>query len=179
LNDRIDGTALQDRLVAAYVLGEFVGEDTFNTLPMCDASDAVGCVASWATVRDGARPAMACGSADLSECIKPTINTHSTPVCTNPLTWELGGQAAASMNLGAGPGRGMGSGLLDPLYPGLVDARCADDGTLRIDDTLESGEMRASQFADVDGGDYHVQDLNLFWLNVRENAAERAAAYLD
>ncbi|MCA9538286.1 MAG: DUF3089 domain-containing protein, partial [Myxococcales bacterium] len=97
LRERIDGKPLAERMVAAYLLGEFVGRDTFAHLEFCAAPGQTGCVISWATAREGAAPGGACGSKTLSQCIASTQNTRSGPaLCTNPLTWRIGGDGPAS-----------------------------------------------------------------------------------
>lgn len=178
ITNRIDGQALQKRLVAAYIVGEIVGPDTFKSLDVCAGPHDVGCVVSWATVRDGATPQLACGSSEHSECIDYSVNTTAQKVtCVDPISWTAQGSSPASDHRGAGPGLGLGGQVLDGLTPGLVSTRCDKSGLLRIDDTITAGGITARQMADVDSGDYHVQDINLFWLDLRINAAERVGAW--
>ena len=177
--ERIEGTDLKDRLVAAYVMGELVGPDSFSELEPCASADSTGCVISWATVADGAAPALACGSADLSACVDVSINTSQRPFCIDPLTWTSGGSGSADLHLGAGPGLGMGSGSFDGLVGGLLATGCDEDGLLRIDDSHTVAGVSPRDFADVQSGDYHVQDINLFWMDIRINADERVRAWHD
>lgn len=173
LKTRVDGRPLAQRLVAAYLIGELVGDDTFTALRPCATPDATGCVMTWATARDGAAAGGACGSSRHSSCIASTINTRQTPWCTDPISGRVDGASPAADARGAGPGRGLGSGVYDRLYRGLVATRC-DDGILRIDDSATVDGITAADFPDVDDGDYHAQDVNLFWLDLRLDAARRA-----
>lgn len=173
LKARLDGTPLGERLVAAYLVGELVGDDTFTALRPCAAPDATGCVMTWATAREGAEAGGACGSSRYGGCIPSTVNTRQTPWCTDPIGGRAGGASPAEAARGAGPGRGLGSGAFDRLYRGLVATRCVD-GILRVDDSAEVDGVSAADFPDVGDGDYHAQDVNLFWLDVRVDAARRA-----
>ncbi len=174
LRDHVDGQPLAERLVAAYLIGELVGPETFTSLQPCAAPTARGCVVTYASARAGASPDGACGAAGLSKCIDETDNTTQTPWCVDPIGGVAGGASPASANRGAGPGLGLGSGVFGRLYPGLVATRCDEQGVLRVDDSGEVDGVSAADFADVDEGDYHVQDVNLFWLDLRLDAARRA-----
>ncbi len=170
IRERLDGKPLQSRLVAAYLLGELVGTDTFTALRPCRTATETGCFVSWATARRGATPSLACGSRQLSDCAGATVHTEELPVvCVNPLTWTPGGAAGPDAHLGAGPGRGLGGGRFEGFATRAVGAACDAQGVLRIE--------RDVDLAGVDDGDYHTQDVNLFYLDVRANVARRVAAF--
>jgi len=175
LRDRFEGEPLADRLVVAYLVGEFIGPDTFEGLPICAHETATGCVVSWATVASDGTPRSACGSASLSpECTSAPINTRQTASCTNPLTWT--DQPAAPTNnaaaaLGSGP-------FLDEFVPGGLSAWC-EGGVLRVDDRVSVagvGTLRENIGDDLDSGDYHPIDIELFFGNIRANVSARVAA---
>lgn len=176
LRERFDGQPLARRLVVAWLAGTFVGPDTFRHLPLCTTPSATGCIASWATAAPNARPRFACGSAQLSTCAPPA-HTRQLPVaCFNPLTGGTGA-APAVANLGAGPGGGLFSGRFFDFTPGLVGATCDAQGILRIDDATEAEGLSARDFAGIEEGDHHTQDINLFYLNLRRDGATRLAAW--
>ena len=52
-----------------------------------------------------------------------------------------------------------------------MSARCDGDGLLQT--TLPDGEWRQWWF----GGDQHVNDYQLFYMDIRANAAQRVAAF--
>lgn len=174
---RLDGQPLAHRLVVAYLAGELVGTDTFAALPPCTTPDATGCFASWASVGVGTRPRQACGSADLSDCAGPP-NTHRLPVaCFNPLTGG-GGAAPAAAHLGAGPGNGYLGGSFAGFSPALVGAACDAQGLLRIEPHEVEG-ISVQDFPGVSEGDYHSQDINLFYVNLRADAAARLHSWSE
>lgn len=176
LKERIEGQPLQNRLVAAYVVGEFIGPDTFSTLPVCDGPSATGCVLSWATLGKNGTPHMACGHATLSkDCRAAPVHTAETPVCSNPLDWSH--QARRQPYVAAHARR---SGPFDGEFvDGWFTASC-QDGLLRIDDEVDVtgiGTLHDALSSAIEFGDYHPVDLELMYGDVRDNLAVRVAAF--
>ena len=98
------------------------------------------------------------------------------------MTAKPGAAAEARLNLGAGPGTGWMGFFDEGFTPGLVDAACDKEAILRVDDTIEVDvgqglKMTARDFAGAEERDYHNQDVNLFYINHRLNAAARIAAF--
>ena len=64
------------------------------------------------------------------------------------------------------------------LRPGLADAACVD-GTLRVQLYAKVPRDLPSRILDwaMGKGDYHPIEYELFWSNIRTNAAERVAAW--
>lgn len=99
---------------------------------------------------------------------------HARDAAQVTAAYELvGGSADASLNLGALPAVGPGEPLRAAV-PKLTGARC-NAGLLHV--SIPWSERHG--FADVLTllGSYHIFDYNLFYLNIRSNAAERVAAY--
>jgi hypothetical protein len=94
-------------------------------------------------------------------------------VCVNPLDWRQDSSAFPDANLGAIYSDGRNEPLPAPL-PGLTGAWC-EDGLLGVEIPL--GERR--HFSDVLSmtGIYHDFDYGLFYVNIRENASKRMAAW--
>lgn len=166
---RISGTPLRDQLVAAWIIGsgltvEGLARDAPD-LPPCAGSRDVGCVIAW--------------NARSPENVPGGVEVHYTPgehrVCTNPLTGlGDGGPAPASANLGA-----VFLQSDDPSpRPGLADAAC-EDGTLRVRLYGRAPRDLASRVLDwvMGKGNYHPVEYELFWSNIRANAAERVEAW--
>ncbi len=152
LRDQVEGTALEKQLVAAYLVGWPVRSDFFKKLKPCTTPTQTGCYCTWRTWEKNY------GRRKKSE---PGI------VCTNPLTWTIreGEYAPQSANLG---------GVIRPfgrIYPHIVDAEVYR-GLLLASRPKFSGSFFFRR------KNYHIGDLNLFYLNVRENAQARAAAFL-
>ena len=60
-----------------------------------------------------------------------------------------------------------------PIDPKVVGARC-ENGALFITDPAP----RTYSLVKPPGSNYHNYDYQLFWMNVRQNAADRVKAYL-
>ena len=143
---------LERVLVAAYLVGERIGERTFDDLPPCASPDQTGCFVTWATVAAGGETRLLTGT------------PVGPPVCVNPLTWTLDETPApADRHLGGVPA---GS---DGVRRHLVSATCRD-GLLHV-------SPPPAGFAH-DGPDYHESDIDLFYLDLRENARVRLARFL-
>jgi hypothetical protein len=176
LERRITGTALRERLVAAYPIGFGIDRELMAKavpdVPVCESADQIGCVVTWNAVGPHAQ---AWGD--------PRKN-----ICVNPLTWRTDGAAAeASLNLGGVAYAGTFEGTLADvkgvpqdfidakpvLEVRVADAQCVD-GMLLVQ------EIRSKNYAARPMGrdNYHIYDYNLFHMNVRKNVEQRVAAYL-
>lgn len=172
IKEKIAGTPLARRIVAAYVIGWMV--DTARDLPAlgmpaCAGPKQTGCVISFLSFTDAAEPATMRQAYE--RFASPSGTSPAVPhyLCSNPLTGGIGGAAPASANLG---------GIIPDfkmehakLTPGLVGATCNVDGTLRIGAGPEMGPFV------LPGGNYHVYDYALFWSNLRHDFGLRAAAW--
>jgi len=153
LRDLVEGTPLQDQLVAAYLVGWPVKEDFFKQLGPCQTPEQTGCYCTWRTWnRDFA--------------LKKKIPREGV-VCTNPLTWTTteGQYAPKTQNLG---------GVVVPfcaIRPQIVDAE-VHEGILLASKPKFPGSILFRR------KNYHIGDLNLYYMNVRENAQARAVAFL-
>ena len=177
LERRITGTALRERLVAAYPIGFGIKREEMAKavpdVPVCESAEQIGCVVTWNAVGPKAQP-----------WGDPRKN-----ICVNPLTWRADGAAAeASLNLGgvAYPGTFEGT-LADVkgvpedfiaakpvLETAVADAQCVD-GMLLVK------EIHSKNYAARPMGrdNYHIYDYNLFHMNLRRNVEQRVAAYLQ
>lgn len=172
--EMIDGTPLQKKLVAAYVVGNWIPESWFaaqRAIKPCRTATDTGCVLTWSTLGEGAD-----ADKQRHEFVArngyPDAMAQEHFVCTNPLTWTTDATPApASANLGGWtPGQ---SDPPRPIDPNVVGARC-DNGALFITDPAP----QAYHLVKLPGSNYHNYDYQLFWMNVRQNAADRVKAYL-
>ena len=139
-------------LVAAYIIGERIGTETFAELAPCITASQTNCFVTWGTVARGGRSEMMTGKA------------RGRPVCINPLSWRMDEQwVSADHHLGGVPDS------FDRVLPRLVGARCRN-GLLHV-------EPAPTGFAH-DGKDYHASDINLFYMDIRHNATQRLRQYL-
>lgn len=174
LEERFDNPALRKRLVAAYLVGVPMPADklerTLAGIPLCASARSTACLVSWNTVASWA------DRSRFSRIVHhypggTESNAGKALVCSNPLSWLDGERSATA----SGPRRAVAVSHRGPLLraPGPATARCVD-GLLEIEDP------RGPSFRLTSGrkGDYHVYDLPLFHLDVRENARLRAETFL-
>ncbi len=172
LRDRVDGTPLENRIVAVYAPGWPVSvEHDLPALPLpaCAAPGQTRCILAWSSFADGGDAGM------LMRRYEATLGYDGQPrgdgpiLCVNPLTGGTGGAAPASANLGTlVPSADLASG---ELVAGAVSARCSDDGLLHIGDPPELGP------GVLPGGNYHVYDIPLFWKNLQQDVVARVKAW--
>ena len=159
LAERIKGTDIAARFVAAYAVGWPVDARsvTLNTgLAVCGAPEQTGCLLSWNTVGPNA-----------ATYYDPTHN-----VCVNPLSWKTdGAHVDDSNNQGTLVGR--------TLKSDQADAQCVE-GRLIIKYFRSLELLAALKLSPINLGRevYHPYDYNLFYLRIRMNASERVAAFL-
>lgn len=172
LKERVAGTPLARRIVAAYVVGWPVGVTSDLPalgLPACAAPAQTGCILSWMSFGEPAE------THDFTAKFAATPSYTGRPragdraLCVNPLTGSVDGVAAASANLGT-----LQSSLdftTGSIVPGLAPARCDDKGFLLIGPGPNLGPYL------LPGNNYHVYDYSLFWANTRADVARRVAAF--
>lgn len=151
LKEAVEGTPRQQQLVVAYSVGYPLPKNYFKYLKPCETPEETGCFCTWRTFERKYGLAKA---------------KDTTIVCTNPLTWSTkeGVHAPASANKG---------GVLRPfcaVYPAIADAQVYK-GVLLCEKPKFPGSVL------LFSKNYHPGDLNLYYLNVRENAQVRAKAF--
>lgn len=153
LDEFFTDPGMKKRLVAAYLIGMPVKNDRFEHIPPCIDSAQTGCFVSWRTFKKGYELPQAL-------CIGN--------VCvTNPLTWEiLPLQQPKELN--------KGSLLWDfnQIHPHLVDAQVYKDILW-----ASKPKFFGSLFLTTDN--YHVADINFYYVSIRENAEFRVKRYLE
>lgn len=173
LVDRIAGTPLAKRVVAAYVVGwpvSIPADLPKMGLPACSGPDEPGCILSWQSFGEPADTALVTDTFDASNGFTGQPRRGTPLVCTNPITGKPGDTAPATANLGALiPTKDMQSA---DLVPGTVPARCDARGFLLIG----TNPPDLGPFV-LPGNNYHVFDYSLFWANIRGDAERRLAAF--
>lgn len=152
LKEFFDGKDLQKRLVAAYLVGMPLEPDYFASIKPCNSPNQTGCAISWRTFKDGYKPGYAAAESFVS-------------IVTNPLTWDAQVPSAnRSLNKG-----GVLLNFNKPIRH-LVNANVIN-GVL----WTEKPHFFGNIFFNTKN--YHIADLNFYYLNVRENANLRVAAH--
>ncbi len=173
LAERIAGTPVAARVVAAYVVGwpvSLTADLPRMGLPACAGPDQPGCILSWQSFAEPADPALIVDTFDATTGFTGQPRGGTKMLCTNPITGKPNDSAPASANLGALiPDLNLQSAHLEP---GRVPARCDGRGIL----TIGTAPPDFGQYV-LPGNNYHVFDYSLFWANVRADAARRLAAF--
>ncbi|HEX7846574.1 MAG TPA: DUF3089 domain-containing protein [Chitinophagaceae bacterium] len=152
LKEYFEGKTLSNKLVVAYLAGWPVPKDYFSSLQMCRDSFQTGCICSWRTFRNGFVPYY---------LKKENGNSY----VTNPLNWLTTGEyASRQMN--------RGSVLRDfnKVYKHSTDAR-VENGLLYVSKPKFPGSFLLFT------RNYHIGDINLFYLNIRDNVRQRIGYY--
>lgn len=164
--EHVAGTPLARRVVAVYAVGWPVSTTDLAAmkLPSCSTPAETRCVLSW---RSYAEPAEV---TDFRTADPVAMHSTAPLVCTNPL---LGTTAAtvvpATANHGSLVPATSGGGAT--LVAGGIGATCRST-------YLSIGDPPGgfTQYV-LPGNNYHVYDYNLFWVDVRADAARRVAAF--
>jgi hypothetical protein len=153
LAEFFDGKPLQDKLVAAYIIGWSIPRDMFQNITVCKTPQQTGCLCGWRTFRKEYIP--------LYIMQEPVLS-----YVTNPLTWtDSTAYAGRELN--------KGSVLRDfsKIVPKTTDA-WVHQGVLWINRPRFPGSIF------LNTKNYHIADINLFYMNLRENVEERIVNYL-
>lgn len=178
LAEEIEGKPHHGRMIAAYLVGYparlSADGKPFAKTDMCRGAADTGCVVSWNTALEGADTGKFRSRVDLSAGL-PEVQrlARGEQICINPLNWSGSGKASAEAHSGAIafiPDRDKPVG---PLLTHLISARC-EGGYLMI-----SNPGKGFQKLVFPPGNYHFYDYNLFYMNLRENAAARTDAWLQ
>jgi len=155
IRDFVENMPLEQQLVAAYIVGWPVNKQFYQHIHPCQSPDQTGCYCTWRTFeRDfGLR--------------KFTV-PDSNLVCTNPLNWTTveGRYVDKSANLG---------GVVRPfcaVYPNMTDAE-VHNGYLLCTKPKFPGSVL------IRSSNFHAGDINLYYMNVRDNAKWRVKMYMQ
>ncbi len=153
IKEFFDGKPLQNRLVVAYLIGIYVNQNQFETIPVCKDSLMTGCFVSWRTFRrDFAGPEYI--------ALEPP-----TATVVNPLTWSTDTTVAPkSLHKGA---------VLynyNKLFKNTNDAQVKGNILWISRPKFPGGVLYKSK-------NYHVGDINLFYMNIREDVRRRISLF--
>jgi hypothetical protein len=152
LKEFFENGPLRQKLVVAYVTGWPVKETDTKTIRMCRDSMETSCICSWRTFRRGYIP---------SYFKKENGSTYAT----NPLTWVTSGEhVSRSYNKGSVLTK------FNKLYKHTTDAQ-ASNGLLFVK------KPRFPWSFLYFTRNYHIGDINLFYMNIRENVGQRIGAF--
>lgn len=152
LKEYFEDKPLANRLVVAYILGWAIPKKYFTSITMCKDSIQTGCVCGWRTFRKGYIPFY-------------LKNEKGNSWVTNPLTWT-------TENTYANKKENKGSVLrnFNKIYKSTTDAQISN-GLLYV----KKPKFPGSFFYFTKN--YHIGDINLFYINLRENIRQRIMAF--
>lgn len=174
LERRIDGTPLQGRLVAAYIVGINLSEGEFGLryrhVPICDTPAQTGCAVQWNAVEGGANLDPIVAAYEKTFVDRYGDVPGRRPLCVNPVTFDRSRPDSLSAEAkGAVPGD-PGYGPLRALRAGAVAVRC--ERGVAVSYLAPGLDLKP-----LPGGSLHYHDYGLFYADFRANAALRAAAW--
>lgn len=181
--EKIDGTPLHERMIAAYLIGFGVPMAYFDTVyenvkPGLNATQT-DCIVTWDTVRDDVGPTV--GGFHFYQGAWHEVQGGQR-FCVNPLTWTAAGERApAALNRGALVAD-LGSLRKPRIEPGMLKQTVPRMTWAEVRaGALHVRDLGGTQFDTImsASGNYHLFDYNLFWVNIRENALARAQAWFQ
>jgi hypothetical protein len=197
LEQEIDTQPIQQKLVAAYVLGYWLPLDkfsrSFRSLTLCQTALQTGCIISYDSYGEGGTSEGRVPHWYTSgwEFNLDENGNKKASACVNPLSWQTGQEKVAkTQHLGAMPvefkrtpidmllarNPGFKFSQLPPISPQLTWAQCQADGRLEV---AQQHDNAFSNHLDQANRSYHVLDFSLFYANLRQNAMQRTQAYLQ
>jgi hypothetical protein len=151
LRDYFEYKPLQNKLVVAYILGWPVKKDYFSTIKPCEDSLQTGCFCSWRTLRKGYIPSY----------LKEEEDVHAI----NPLLWVTN-ETYASKQFN----KGSVLTKFNKVYKHVTDAQLSDGLLFVKKPRFPWGFLYFTK-------NYHIGDINLFYLNIRENVRQRIGMF--
>ena len=155
LKEFFENKPLMKKLVCAYIIGLAVPDNYFSVLKPCKDASATGCFVTWRSFKSGYEG----GDFITKENFKVVV--------INPLTWTNDSSfIASSYNKG---------GVLkdfNKVIPKVVSAQ-VHKNILWASKPNVPGKFLLIQ------KNYHIGDINLFYINIRENVATRISAYFE
>lgn len=144
LKEFFENKELIKQLVCAYIIGMPIPENYFSTLPVCKDSTQTGCFVGWRTFKKNYEPTFV-----KKEKFKSIV--------VNPLSWEIDNKKISNeKNVG---------GILfnyDKIIPKVVNAEIHNN-------ILWTSKPNIFGKIFIRKKNYHIGDINLFYLNIREN----------
>lgn len=165
LKEFFEDKPLKEQLVVAYIIGWPVPSNYFSSLKMCADSLQTGCLCSWRTFRKGYVPRFMRKDTK-EEGLNELFGIKNAQV-TNPLSWTTTDEYVSRK-------QNKGSVLthFNKVFYQTTDAQTSR-GLLYVKKPKFPWSFLYFR------KNYHIADINLFYLNIRENIRQRLAAHLN
>jgi len=154
MKEFIENKALQKQLVAAYIVGWSIPKKLFSSIPICSDSTQTGCVCGWRTLKRWYVPFY-------------LKNEHGNSLVTNPLSWNTNENYIPRQ-------QNKGSILFNfnRLYPHTTGAQIKN-GLLYVKKPVFPWSFLIFK------RNYHIGDINLYYINLREKISQRINSYFS
>jgi len=152
IKEFFENSNLKNRLVVAYLVGMPIEDNYFSSFKACVTPYQTGCICSWRTYKEGYEPDF-------------VAKENFKAIITNPLTWDSS-KLIAARDLNKG-------GILLKF----------NKKVLRVTDAKVQGNILWAEKPHFFGNafyttkNYHIADMNLYYMNIRENVALRKKAF--
>ena len=153
LKEFFEGKPLQDKLICAYIIGLPITENYFTKLPACKDSLSTGCFVSWRTFKSGYTEP------------KFIAKENFKAIVINPLSWN-----SDTLFYSSAYNKGGVLKKFNKIIPRTVSAQ-VHHNVLWTSKPNVFGKIFFTR------KNYHIGDINLFYMNIRENVSARIAAY--
>ncbi len=153
LKEFFDGNILQNKLVCAYLIGLPVPHNYFTVLPACNNASSTGCIVSWRTYKTG--------------YTEPNFvaKENFKAIVVNPLSWLTDSAYVTAKNNTGGVLKNF-----NKIVPHVVDAQI-NNNILWTSKPNVFGKIFFTK------KNFHIGDINLFYMNIRENVRERIGMF--
>ena len=153
LQEFFDGKPLQKQLVCAYIPGYRIKKEDFKNIPASEKPEQTDCFAGWRSYVKGEMP-------------KKVEPEKGNSICVNPLTWNTSTDwATQALHKGIMLG-------FESIIPNTLSAGIEPATKILWVDVPESLKAALENKKDL-----HIYDINLFWMNIRENVKLRIGSW--
>jgi len=149
-----DNQELSKKLICAYLVGMGVKKNQYELIPVCQDSTSYGCFVSWRTYREDFK--------------NDVINRKdSTIVVVNPISWKTTNEIISNQNQ-----KGAVLYNFNKVFKHTQNAQ-VEGNALWVSHPKFPGSILYKT------KNYHAGDINLFYLDIREDVARRINQYLS
>jgi hypothetical protein len=149
-----DKKELSNKLICAYLVGMGVKKNQYELIPICMDSTTTGCFVSWRTYREDFK----------NEIIN---RKDTTTVVVNPISWKTTNEIISSDNQ-----KGAILYNFNKVFKHTQNAQ-VEGNVLWVSHPKFPGSILYNT------KNYHAGDINLFYLDIREDVSRRINQYLS
>ncbi|MCX6315923.1 MAG: DUF3089 domain-containing protein [Bacteroidetes bacterium] len=152
LKEYFENKPLANKLVAAYIIGWPVPKEYISSIPICADSLQTGCICTWRTFRKNYVPIW-------------LRKENGNSFVTNPLSWKTDG-----VFISRNSNKGSILKNFNKIVPYTTDAQISNGLLYTRKPKFPGSFLYLTK-------NYHVGDINLYYVNMRENISRRIAMY--